>query len=82
MAKESCVLTTFKMFNTKTFRDNLHIPDAIWKEMEPPLRETIQKLKEKIWAKRAAEKVQETKSVLPDQYPTMKSKETALHLCS
>ena len=37
MAEEGGLLSTYRMFNTRTFRDSMSIPDKIWKEMDPIL---------------------------------------------
>lgn len=39
MAEEEGLETTFRMFNTKIFRDKLSIPTSIWNELEPSIRE-------------------------------------------
>src|SRR5688500_13093280 len=38
MAKEGGLSTTYKMFNTRTFRESMTIPDKICNEMETTLR--------------------------------------------
>ena len=48
MAQESNLQSTFNCFNTQSFRQNLSIPDAIWREMEPELREKIMEIRKKL----------------------------------
>ena len=51
MSKESGIIGTYKLFNTRTFRDTLMIPLAIWLELDQEIKEKVMEAK-----KRAKEK--------------------------
>ena len=44
MAIEDGLETAYNVFNTRTFRDQLSIPTAIWKELEPEIKEKINEI--------------------------------------
>ena len=41
MARQGGIGPTYKMFNNKPFRESLSIPDRIWNELEPLMKEKI-----------------------------------------
>ena len=74
MAVEGGLETTYKMFNMRSFRQSMRIPDVIWKELDEPLRRKIQEIRETLKRK--------VPSPLPNQYPSMASKDTTANLCN
>jgi len=48
MAQESGIEAIWRMFNARTFRDKLGIPTPIWKELEPPIKEKINEIRDRI----------------------------------
>ena len=65
MAKAGNVHQTYKMFNTKSFRESLSIPDAIWNELEPLLKEKITKIRAEIREKKKAKAESSSPEKLP-----------------
>ena len=45
--------TTWHMFNVKSYRESLSIPDSIWIQLEPPIKMKIGEIRKKIKAERA-----------------------------
>jgi hypothetical protein len=83
MAKEDGLQETYHVFNSKTFRQSLSIPDATWNKLEPMLKDKITELRNKIRKERAEKASMDKKpEKLPSQYPNMKAKETMLNLVS
>ena len=74
MAQDGGIIPTYNAFNMKKVRESLSIPDAIWIQMEPPLRIKINEIRQKIRAKKAA--LQPAPSPVPNP-PSDKSAETA-----
>jgi len=48
MAEEDGLEFTYKVFNTRTLRENLSIPSSIWNELEPTIREKINEIRKKL----------------------------------
>ena len=48
MSYEGGLEHTYRMFNTKTFRDRLNIPTPIWRELEPAIKDKIQEIKNRV----------------------------------
>ena len=71
MAKESGLHPTFQVFATKTFRENLSIPDKIWAELEPLVREKINAIRAQI-RKDRSEQAPVDMVRIPSQYPSIK----------
>ena len=44
MSQSSSIHQTYKMFNTKTVRESLSIPEAIWSELEPMIKAKIDEI--------------------------------------
>ena len=80
MAQASNMHQTYKMFNTKSFRESLSIPDAIWNELEPLVKDKIQEARIRIREKKKAKLDKQQNNSLPNQYPTMKNRETMLNM--
>ena len=80
MADEGGLEHTYRMFNTKTFRTNPNIPNPIWKELEPAIKDKIMKIKEKLKKQHPARTPTPVNSEIPPQYPNMKSKTTIANL--
>lgn len=80
MTQESGLKNTYQVFKSNTFRESLHIPQLIWNELEPAIKEKILEAKEKAKAKQA-NKVKPP-SKIPDQYPTKKTQNSTINLCS
>lgn len=78
MALDDGLETTYNLFNTKTFRDQYSIPTAIWKELEPAIREKINEIRAKLKANRPppykpqSDNVTKSNSEIPAQYPSMR----------
>jgi hypothetical protein len=66
------------MFNNKPFRESLSIPDRIWNELEPSIKDKIMAIRANIRKKNNTSKPRQT---IPCQYPTM-TKDTMLNLVS
>jgi len=75
MAQESNVQHTYAIFNTKTFREKLQIPEAIWAALKPEIKEEINVIRRKINKERFNTRPDNPKPpediILPDQYPTV-----------
>ena len=50
--REKGPVNAYKLFNTKVFRENLSILDAIWNKLEPIMKLQITKIREKLCAKK------------------------------
>jgi hypothetical protein len=78
MASETSALHAFNAMKSPTMRSKMHIPDALWKLMEQPLKDKIMELKKAANAKRdqsqERKKVESTGEKLPPQYPTTMAK--------
>ena len=82
MSKASGLKSTYNNFKSKDFRDSLYIPQAIWDELEPTIREEVNKARAKAKEKQAKSTNSNNVSKLPDQYPSKKNQETLVNLCS
>ena len=82
MAETGSMQHTYKMFNTKSFRESLSIPDAIWNELEPLVKAKITEIRAKIRETKKAQMEITKPEKLPNQYPSIKSKETMLNMVS
>ena len=80
MTEEDGIETTFRCFNARSFRDRLGIPTPIWNEMEPAICEKVNEIRAKLKQKRPNTPPRSSKSEIPAQYPTMKSKDTIANL--
>jgi hypothetical protein len=91
MAEENGLENSFRMFNTRVFRESLSIPTSIWMELKPAIQEEINKIRQQVREQCLANPnphqrpPQSYKSVpkdekIPNQYPTMKQKSTAANL--
>ena len=67
---ESPIAAFNVMQRSSTMRENLNIPQAIWEQLEPSLREKIPEIKAKTRKKRDADKANPKLNELPAQYPT------------
>jgi len=78
MASETSALHAFNAMKSPTMRGKMHIPDALWKIMEQPLRDKIMELKKAASAKRDQsqehKKTESTGEKLPPQYPSTMAK--------
>ena len=81
MATEEGLEQTYQIFSTKTFRQSLSIPDVIWNELEPMLKDKINEIRAKVRENRK-QKEKPKSEKLPNQYPSMKTKETLANLVS
>ena len=83
MAESSSIHHVYKMFNTKTVRESLSIPEAIWSELEPMIKDKITEIRAKIREKRKDKEQAKLKSEkIPNQYPSMKSRESVINMVS
>ena len=48
MIQESGVKNTYQMFKSKTFCKNLNIPQSIWNELEPSIKDQIMEIKKRL----------------------------------
>ena len=48
MAEEDGLEFTYKIFNTRSLRENLSIPTSIWNKLEPTIREKINEIRKKL----------------------------------
>ena len=48
VAKETSIFQAYQSLNSRSIRESLSIPHAIWKELEPAIQEKIRTLREKI----------------------------------
>lgn len=48
MAEEHGLVNTYRMYQTRQFRETLSIPSAIWAELEPAIQEKINKIRSEI----------------------------------
>ena len=48
MAEEEGLEITYRMFNTRTFRENMSIPTAIWNELEPAIKQKIGEIRKNL----------------------------------
>lgn len=48
MAEENGLEFTYKVFNTRSLRENLSIPPNIWNKLEPSIREKINEIRNKL----------------------------------
>lgn len=91
MAKQHGYQNTYNMFNTKTFRDSLMIPSAIWAELEPDIREKINEARKRAREKRGFSRPKEESLAkhpkkqsmdIPNWYTNVKAKTTMAYLIS
>src|SRR5687768_5098195 len=85
MARQGGIGPTYKMFNNKPFRESLSIPDRIWNELEPLMKEKIVAIRAAL-RKKNEDQARKPQQSIPNQYPTMitkdHTKETMLNLVS
>ena len=82
MALESGLKNIYKVFNSKTFRDSMHIPALIWNEIEPSIREKLLEAKARVKEKQNNRPKPTSVAKIPDQYPTKKTQDHVINLCS
>jgi hypothetical protein len=83
MAESSSIHHVYKMFNTKTVRESLSIPEAIWSELEPMIKVKITEIRAKVRDKRKEKEQAKLKSEkIPNQYPSMKNRESVINMVS
>src|SRR5687768_14459010 len=80
MSKASGLRSAYNVLQSKDFRESLYIPQAIWNELEPSIRQEVMKAKNKAKEKKANNTNSNQK--LPYQYPTKKNQESIINLCS
>ena len=77
MISESGTYAVYKTLQSQTLREQLNIPDLIWNELEPELRRQViearRRAREKITNDHNDAKPTQSSSIIPDQYPSMKS---------
>ena len=78
MAQQHGVTPAYRMFSNKPFRESLSIPDRIWNELEPQIKDKIIVIRASI---RKKNEVSKSRQAIPSQYPTM-TKDTMLNLVS
>lgn len=80
MAQRGGIGPIYKMFNSKPFRESLSIPNRIWNELEPMIKDKIIATRANLRKKNEeSKKIQQT---IPSQYPTMAAKVSMLNLVS
>lgn len=83
MAENSSISQVYKMFNTKSVKESLSIPEAIWSEFKPMIKEKITEIQAKVREKRKTKMESQSKSdKIPNQYPSMKNRESVVNLVS
>jgi hypothetical protein len=83
MAENSSITHVYKMFNTKTVRESLSIPEAIWSELEPMIKDKITEIRAKVREKRKEKEQAKLKSEkIPNQNPSMKNRESVVNMVS
>src|SRR5687768_4180532 len=83
MAESSSIHHVYKMFNTKTVRESLSIPEVIWSELQPMIKDKITEIRAKVRKKRKDNEQAKLKSEkIPNQYPSMKSRESVISMVS
>ena len=91
VVRQGSIYQAYQAFNSAPLRQSLRVPDALWKEMEPTLKEKINEVKQKIHEQRKREEPKQQGGI-PTQYPSMKKaivvdkieespKETMAELC-
>ena len=48
MSNETSVVNTYNTFKSRTFHKTTHIPDSIWRKLEPDIKQKILKIKESL----------------------------------
>ena len=69
MMQETSPVQVYQALRSPTMRDSLSIPTALWKELEPSLRERIMEIRESIRKKKDRGVREQDKKVKPRQYP-------------
>ena len=82
MCQESGLRHTYQLFQSKRFQENLSIPQSIWDELEPAIKERVLEIKKKLKEKANNIPKAEQTSKIPDQYPTKKIQDHVANLCS
>ena len=73
IALENGVSATYRMFNTRSFRDSMTIPTAIWFELEPQIREKVNEARERAKAKKGIRPIDKNQSSYNNNKPIDKS---------
>ena len=87
LCEETSPIHAFRTFSSPTMRENLSIPDPIWKELEPIVKDQITAIRRKIRERRDSQQKDDSKdeatttngpktvpqkeSKIPAQYPSM-----------
>ena len=92
MMQETSPVQVYQALRSPTMRESLNIPTALWKELEPKLRERIIEIRDSIRKKRKMKKDDKTdktvktattrKDQLPPQYANKTSMDLVANLCS
>ena len=82
MAQQHGVTPAYRLFSNKPFKKSLSIPDRIWNELEPQIKEKIMEIRTKYKKEVAKQNKQDKPASNPDQYPTKKNQDHVLNLCS
>jgi hypothetical protein len=82
MAEDGGYFNTYKVFNTRSFRENLSIPDQIWKELEPVMKDKITEIRSKLRKNQPSSNTTAptSQSSIPKQYPTMTQQDKKVNL--
>ena len=92
MMQETSPVQVYQALRSPTMRESLNIPTALWKELEPKLRERIIEIRDSIRKKREMKKEDKTektaktvtprKDQLPPQYANKTSMDLVANFCS
>ena len=88
MIEETSPVLVYQALRSPTMRESMNIPTAIWKELEPELREKVIEIRNSIRRKEAQKKEEQKKndkprpSSLPPQYANSTPMDIVTHLCA
>ena len=74
MAKETSISQAYQTFTSRVARQQMSIPDPIWRELEPAIQEKIKAIRAKVNAMTNSTKAEaptKPQTGIPPQYPTM-----------
>ena len=74
LAKKEGTYPAYKIFAIRSFRENLSIPDKIWAELEPMIKEKINAIRKKVRLESEQKQGSITTNKIPNQYPNAKPK--------
>ena len=70
MVDEDGIVNAYRVFNTRTFRQTMSIPDRLWNEMEPIMTDKINELRKKLRMQQSQQKIIKVKtSCLVNTHP-------------